>query len=176
MRISENGGRVDDEDGNVTYYEGTVENITDRKRVEEALYREIEEQKRIEKELEEAKEAAEAANLTRNLFLSNMSHELRTPLNAIIGYSEILQEDMTELGYQKSVPDLKRIQMAGKHLLEMINSILDLSKIEAGKMDLFLENFDLAEMINEVQETSQPLAAKNENPLTVTMYPNLALI
>src|SRR5262249_7076168 len=87
-----------------------------------------------------------------------------------------LQEDLTELGFQKAIPDLRRIQAAGKRLLEMINSILDLSRIEAGKMDLFLENFDLAEMINEVQETSQALAAKNDNRLSVSVQPNVGIM
>ena len=83
-----------------------------------------------------------------------MSHELRTPLNAIIGYSEMLQEEAEELGQVDFLPDLQKINAAGKHLLALINDILDLSKIEAGKMDLFLETFEIAPMLRDVVTTS----------------------
>jgi CheY-like chemotaxis protein len=96
-----------------------------------------------------------------------MSHELRTPLNAIIGYSEMLQEEAADLGYADFLPDLERIHAAGQHLLTLINDILDLSKIEAGKMDLFLETFDIATMIQEVVTTIGPLVEKNANTLAV---------
>ena len=86
-----------------------------------------------------ARDAADEANRTKSSFLANMSHELRTPLNAIIGYSEILQEDAADKGDQASIDDLKKIEGAGRHLLGLINNILDLSKIEAGKMDVFIE-------------------------------------
>ena len=86
-----------------------------------------------------ARDAAETANRTKSQFLANMSHELRTPLNAIIGYSEILQEDVADLGQDNLIADLKKIESAGRHLLGLINDILDLSKIEAGKMDVFIE-------------------------------------
>ena len=86
----------------------------------------------------------EIASQHKSTFLANMSHELRTPLNAIIGYSEMLQEDAVDEGAESLVPDLKRVNAAGKHLLELINSILDLSKIEAGKMELQLEDFNVA--------------------------------
>src|SRR6266849_1105127 len=96
-----------------------------------------------------------------------MSHELRTPLNAIIGYSEMLQEDAADLGAEQFTDDLKRINAAGKHLLELINAVLDLSKIEAGKMELYLETFDVAALVRDIAAVIQPLAAKNANRLEV---------
>jgi signal transduction histidine kinase/CheY-like chemotaxis protein/ligand-binding sensor domain-containing protein len=120
------------------------------------------------KELVEAKEAADAASTAKSQFLANMSHELRTPLNAIIGYSEMLQEEVADLGQNGLRPDLEKIHGAGKHLLGLINDILDLSKIEAGKMTLYLEEFDVAQMVREVATTVQPLVTKNGNRLEVT--------
>ena len=104
-----------------------------------------------------AKEAAEAADRTKGQFLANMSHELRTPLNAIIGYSEMLREACDDDGRTDMVPDLEKITWAGRHLLALINDILDLSKIEAGKMSLNLETFDLSRLVREVTATIQPL-------------------
>lgn len=118
-------------------------------------------------ELQEAKIAAEAANRSKSAFLANMSHELRTPLNAIINYSEMLQEDAQDAGYEDFLPDLERIQTAGKHLLDMISDILDISKIEAGHVTLYLENFDIANMIEEVVSTAQPLVEKKGNTLAM---------
>jgi CheY-like chemotaxis protein len=97
-----------------------------------------------------------------------MSHELRTPLNAIIGYSEILQEDAGDAGQQQFVPDLKKIEGAGRHLLGLINDILDLSKVEAGKMDAFIEEIDLSSLLGEVNAIIAPLAAKNGNALEIS--------
>ncbi len=120
-----------------------------------------------EQELVRAKDAAEDANRAKSQFLANMSHELRTPLNAIIGYSEMLQEASEDVGQEDFIPDLKKIHGAGKHLLALINDILDLSKIEAGKMTLFLETFDVADLVQEVATTVQPLIQKNANQLEI---------
>jgi signal transduction histidine kinase/DNA-binding response OmpR family regulator len=123
-------------------------------------------------QLREARDAAETANRTKSAFLASMSHELRTPLNAIIGYSEMLQEEAQDLGpaAQELVPDLDKIHVAGRHLLSLINDILDLSKIEAGKMNLELDQFDPALMLQEVINTIRPLLEKGSNTL-VTQYP-----
>lgn len=115
------------------------------------------------RELEIARDAAEAANRAKSTFLANMTHELRTPLNAIIGYSELLQEDVEELGREEFVSDLKSINVAGKQLLSLISDILDISKIEAGKMAVSLENFEVLELVDEVVMTVQPMIAKNRN-------------
>ena len=134
----------------------------------------VTERRRAEEEVAKAKEAAETANKTKSLFLANMSHELRTPLNAILGYSEMLQEEAVERKLEDEFGgDLKKINAAGKHLLALINDILDLSKIEAGKMELFLESFDLAELIDEIASTIRPLVEKNANTLLIERAPDL---
>jgi signal transduction histidine kinase len=102
-----------------------------------------------------------------------MSHELRTPMNAILGYSEMLIEEAEDEGQDDFIPDLQKIHTAGKHLLGLINEILDLSKIEAGKMDLYLESFDVAGMMNDVASTLKPLMEKNANTLQVKIAPDL---
>src|SRR6266496_867514 len=96
-----------------------------------------------------------------------MSHELRTPLNAIIGYSEMLQEEAEDLDQQTMIPDLQRVNSAGKHLLGLINDILDLSKIEAGRMDLYLEDFEIGQLVHDVAAITKPLVDKNGNALEV---------
>lgn len=128
------------------------------------------------KRLRQEKQEAEAANRAKSVFLANMSHELRTPLNAIIGYSEIMLEDAEDLGYDSFVPDLSKIQTAGKHLLSIINDILDLSKVEAGKMELHTEPFDIGSLIDNVLSTIQPTIEKNFNVLEVKFEDNLGLI
>jgi signal transduction histidine kinase len=116
---------------------------------------------------ETARAAADDANRAKSQFLANMSHELRTPLNAIIGYSEMVQELAEEAGHAGYVPDLQKIQAAAKHQLMLVNDILDLSKIEAGKMTLFIEEFDVAKLVNEVAVTVRPLMSKKANQLVV---------
>ena len=118
-------------------------------------------------ELAEALAQLEVASRHKSEFLSNMSHELRTPLNAILGYSEMLQEEAEDLGQDDFVPDLQKIQAAGKHLLGLINNVLDLSKIEAGKMDLYLEPFDVGQLVTDVSSIVKPLVEKNGNALVV---------
>ncbi|MBE9185906.1 PAS domain-containing protein [Microcoleus sp. LEGE 07076] len=137
---------------------------------------EIAERKRTEIALQEALHKAEAASRAKSTFLANMSHELRTPLNAIIGYSEMLQEDALESGLEDIIPDTQKIRNAGKHLLTLINDILDLSKIEAGRMELYLENFDIQNLIEEVVATLHPLVEKNHNQLQVSCSGNLGVM
>jgi signal transduction histidine kinase len=122
---------------------------------------------RLFREIGDKSRQLELADRHKSEFLANMSHELRTPLNAIIGYSEMLQEDAADLGVEQFTDDLKRINAAGKHLLELINAVLDLSKIEAGKMELYLERFDVAGLVRDIAAVIQPLAARNANRLEV---------
>ena len=132
------------------------------------LHKAKEEIEQKNSQLVTAKETADLANKAKSTFLANMSHELRTPLNAIIGYSEMLEEEAGDIKQQGFIPDLQKIRSAGKHLLGLINDVLDLSKVEAGKMTLFLEEFDVAKLVSEVAATVQPLVAKNSNQLEVT--------
>jgi signal transduction histidine kinase/CheY-like chemotaxis protein len=134
-----------------------------------AVYSDVTELRQHNLELEQARELSEVANRTKSQFLANMSHELRTPLNAIIGYSEILQEDAVDSGQEELVPDLKKIEGAGRHLLGLINDILDLSKVEAGKMDVFIEDVDIAALVEEVRAIITPLVAKNGNTLELRL-------
>jgi signal transduction histidine kinase/CheY-like chemotaxis protein len=137
------------------------------------LEEEVFQRKQAQEELSKAKHAAEEANRAKSTFLANMSHELRTPLNAIIGYSEMLEEETRDAGKIENVQDLKKIQAAGKHLLALINDVLDLSKIEAGKMGLHLETFDVPQVIEEMVTTLQPAAAKNSNSVNVRVAENV---
>jgi len=141
-----------------------------------AIFHDITALKHAADELLNAKNAAEAANRAKSQFLANMSHELRTPLNAIIGYSEMLEEQALELDHPEALPDLKRIHSAGKHLQSLIDDILDLSKIEAGKMELFIETFDVQAMVRDVVTTIHPLVERNHNALDVTYADDLGLM
>ena len=131
----------------------------------------VTERRRAEGEVAKAKEAAETANRTKSLFLANMSHELRTPLNAILGFSEMLQEEAVERNLMDFNTDLQKISTSGKNLLGLINDILDLSKIEAGKMEMHLEFFDVCALINEVASTIEMQIEKNGNTLEIQCIP-----
>jgi PAS domain S-box-containing protein len=143
--------------------------LMQRRRDEEAI-------RTMNEELARARDAALEASRAKSTFLANMSHELRTPLNAIIGYSEMLQEDAEELGLPEFVADLKKIQTAGKHLLSIINDVLDLSKIEAGKMEIYPEVFAVAPVIQEVCDAMKPLMQRNENTFHLLCDPNLGVM
>ncbi|MGD1698734.1 ATP-binding protein [Dapis sp. BLCC M229] len=123
--------------------------------------------------LQEAKLKAEAANRSKSAFLATMSHELRTPLNAIIGYSDLLYEDAVEAGYEDFVSDLERIKLAGTHLLEMISDILDISKIEAGQVTLYLESIEVKKLVEDVVGTAKNLTEKNRNKFKLVLGKNL---
>ena len=140
------------------------------------LEEEITHRRKAQEELLKAKHAAEEASRAKSTFLANMSHELRTPLNAIIGYSEMLEEETQDLGRVETVQDLQKIQAAGKHLLALINDVLDLSKIEAGKMGLHLETFDVTGLIEEIVTTLQPAAAKNGNKIQIEMTDDVGMM
>ena len=140
-----------------------------RKRDEEAL-------RLMNQELALARDCALAANRTKSTFVANMSHELRTPLNAIIGYSEMLQEDAELLGLDELGEDLLKIYQSGKHLLDLINDILDMTKIEAGKLEIRYDDFDISLLIENTTESIQPLLRKNNNRLIVDCDPQLGII
>jgi PAS domain S-box-containing protein len=140
-----------DAEGRIVGALGAVMDVSDRKRIQE--------------ELVAAVDKVEDASRAKSFFLANMSHELRTPLNAVIGYSEMLSEELRERGLQDLLPDLTKIHGSGKHLLRLINDILDLSKIEAGKMELYPELIDTAALCREVSGTIQPLAERRGNSL-----------
>ena len=155
-------------------FAGYLRDITERRHAESALAeRMLLERQNAEQlatlvdQLRETQRQAEAATRAKSDFLASMSHELRTPLNAIILYSELLQEEAQDEGQERSIADLQRIQSAGKHLLELINGILDLSKIEAGKMALSLETFGVKAMIDQLVDTVGPVVQQNNNVLTV---------
>ena len=151
------------------YYSSVVDSQSE-------LIKEIERHQDTLKKLTLAKNEAERANGAKSEFLAKMSHELRTPLNAVLGYSEILLEDAELDGRGEQIADLQKISAAGKHLLAMVNDILDISKIEAGKMAVHLEDLDLDLLIDEVEATARPLAAKNANAFLVERGEHLGII
>jgi len=150
-----------DKDGEPVEIVGAMNNINARKKVEE--------------ELAVAKDLAEQANQAKSAFLANMSHELRTPMNAILGYSEMLMEEAEDLEQENFIPDLKKIHQAGTHLLALINGVLDLSKIESGKMEAFAEEINLELLIDEVSATTHPLLEKNKNSLAIERGKDLGM-
>ncbi|MCP4697293.1 MAG: response regulator [Gammaproteobacteria bacterium] len=150
------------EEGRITGVVVTFSDISTRKMAEAAL-------EQAKARSEEARTAAEAANRAKSQFLANMSHELRTPLNAIIGYTEILQEDVEDLGYNDLLPDLQRVHGAGKQLLGLVNDVLDISKVEAGKMDMHFETIKLAALAGELEQAVRPLLEKNACTLEIQL-------
>lgn len=151
--IFEQGEVSRDEDGRAVRLTGTNFDITERYRTQE--------------QLRAATDQAEAASEAKSQFLANMSHELRTPLNAIIGYSELLREDAQARGQEDTVDDLDRINSAGRHLLTLVNEVLDLARIEAGRTDILVERIDVGALVDEVVSTVAPLAERNGNRLFV---------
>jgi len=142
---------------------GISKNNVDGEMYYSAFIIDVTERQKAEAEILEAKRAADGANQAKSAFLANMSHELRTPMNAILGYSEMLIEEAEDVGQDDFIPDLKKINQAGTHLLSLINDVLDLSKIESGKMEVYAEVFDVGGLINQVAGTAQPLMSKNNN-------------
>jgi signal transduction histidine kinase/CheY-like chemotaxis protein len=138
-----------------------------------AIASDIGAREKVAKELAQAREAADTANHAKSAFLANMSHELRTPMNAILGYSEMLMEDAVDEGNEESAADLQKIHTAGKHLLALINDVLDLAKVEAGKMDVHVESFSIPQTLEEVAATVDTLLEKNDNRLHVEVDPSL---
>jgi signal transduction histidine kinase len=141
-----------------------------------AIYADITELKQHEADLAAARDAAEKANQTKSSFLANMSHELRTPLNAIIGVTEMLQDDPRDLKRDDEIEPLDRVARAGRHLLALINDILDLSKIEAGRMELHLESFPVAPLVQDVVNTVETLVARNANRIVVDCDPEVSIM
>ncbi|MFV1998248.1 MAG: ATP-binding protein [Acidiferrobacterales bacterium] len=147
-------------------YTCVLRDITEQNRIQGELERRVVERTA---ELAVARDQALEASRTKSAFLANMSHELRTPLNAIIGYSEMLYEDVASFSKKQVTEDLQKISSAGSHLLELINSVLDLSKIEAGKMELHNEKFSIEELASEVADVFRPLAEQNGNELRMLL-------
>jgi signal transduction histidine kinase len=135
-----------------------------------------EKEQRLVNELSIAKETAESASQTKSAFLANMSHELRTPLTAIIGYSELLREESTDLDRDTLISRLEKIEVSANHLLGVINDVLDMSKIEAGRTELYLETVNVRELIDNVLITAHPLVENSSNDLNLELAPALGSI
>ncbi|HED19425.1 MAG TPA: PAS domain S-box protein, partial [Gammaproteobacteria bacterium] len=168
--------RIIDADGRVRYvYERGQAEYSDDGVAEilDGTILDVTELKSLQGDLEAARDAADAANQAKSAFLANMSHELRTPMNAILGYSEMLMEEAEDTGQEDFIPDLKKINQAGAHLLALINDVLDLSKIESGKMETFAEDINIDTFIDEVSGTAHPLMEKNSNTLSIERGPKL---
>jgi len=157
-------------------YESLVESLASQAAVAVSNASLINELKTAHQTLIGARDRAEDASRAKSNFLANMSHELRTPMNAIIGYSEMLIEDAEEEGLDEFEADLQKICSSGKHLLGLINEILDLSKIEAGKMEIFLKSFDIAKLVKDVEETIHPMAEKRSNKLLIDCSDNIGFM
>jgi PAS domain S-box-containing protein len=157
----------------------TIRDISKRVEAQQKIYKELESVKTIEAlsiEYKKAKEEAESANKLKSEFLANMSHELRTPLNAIIGYSEMLQEDAQAAGQEENANQLKKVITSAKHLLNLINNVLDLSKIEVGKMDLYLEDISINDIMRDMTPVITPLMQKNNNTFTLSVSKDCKLM
>ena len=150
------------EDGSIREWIGTHTDVTDRTLAEQ--------------QLGAAKELAEAANRAKSQFIANMSHELRTPLSAVIGYSEMLSEELEDLGQQALVPDVAKIESNARHLLSLINDVLDLSKIEAGRMTVAAEGFEVRSLVDDVVSATSPLVARKENRLALDLGDDLGIM
>ncbi|WP_313901793.1 GAF domain-containing protein [Methylobacterium sp. J-088] len=133
----------------------------------------IDARKRSERQLAAAKATAEEANRAKSEFLANMSHELRTPLSAVIGYSEMLQEEMEDAGHEDLLPDMRKIESNARHLLGLINDVLDLSKIEAEHMEVYVEDFSVDAVVRDVAATVEALVAKKGNALRLDLRGDL---
>ena len=153
------GVPVLNEDGGIREWVGLNVDITERKEAET--------------EVERARAAAEAANLAKSQFIANMSHELRTPLSAVIGYAEMLGEELEDLGQSELLPDLRKIETAARHLLSLINDVLDISKIEAGRMSVSAETFAVANLVSDVSAATESLVAKKRNRFVTDLAPDL---
>jgi signal transduction histidine kinase/CheY-like chemotaxis protein/HAMP domain-containing protein len=176
--IAERVRRHSRPEGLVEYHHGEVWVRLSEQRTPDGstvvVYTDISELKQREQELEEAMQQAEAANRAKSAFLANMSHELRTPLNAIIGLTEMMVSNVARFGTEKALDPLRRVHRAGRHLLELINQVLDLSKIEAGKLELNPETIHIPRLLDEVAGTARSLAEQNRNELTVECPADIA--